>query len=531
MSQAHMPTDPEHETGRNGQETFRRRPDGVPIPPPDDPAWTGGESDRSGWAEHDPQRRNRSAQGDRLASSYTYAIPTVEDKPLRERPLAQAIEIIAQTLPILAASLHDFHDHKLLPTLRRFKQVQAEEEDKVVRRDAYARGWNADIEAAQNALRAERDAATLDDREALLALDEPLAQAHADTGTKVARTGGVYDPARPDPSCVLRHAPRSLEVLAGAERKPGPHRDAHAHPDGWIVWTLTVGIGMFIGLSLGLFSGLLHLRAVLHDGLLSSEGALMGVWMAGGAVISLAIKSGLSLLWYHVGQDYALGVPLRKWRATLSIAALITLLLSSADIAVERQGLLAMAQLNRATDALSGRVTQPGLLEILVPWLVGILITLGYLAWISAAAFLRGRQEENVHQLQALQDTDFSARDTQVRADGDNQVALESIAHVHDVQRQQAALNTRIAEIAAPLDQRIAALENERLPEYVPLSETARQRIQDALDNLHGAQAVFDGMFHEAQQRCEGRSGFWGRLLECFIGLRRPRRSDRDRNS
>ena len=149
-------------------------------------------------APHDWLTRLRDKWGNRLGWSSVFSIPTVDDVPLEQTPLAPGLRAIEAQLPVRASTLHHFYDYKLRPALRRFWHVLAEETARLEAGNAFAAQRNAEITAQQQALEADRDLRTAPDRQALTALEDgPLTQAHEDAALKVAQAGGVYDPANP----------------------------------------------------------------------------------------------------------------------------------------------------------------------------------------------------------------------------------------------------------------------------------------------------------------------------------------------
>lgn len=477
-------------------------------------------------APHDLLTRLRDKWGNRLGWSSVFSIPTVEDVPLEGTPLAPGLRVIEAALPLRASTLHHFYDIKLRPALRRFWAVLQEETDRLAEENAFALRRNAEIAGAQAARGAERDAATLSVREALTALEDgSLAQAHADAAEKVARTGGVYDPQDPSEACVLRHGRRALEVLAGELGLPGPHGDIRAHLPGWLGWTLTGLVGTLVGLSLGIVTHVLEADTIAHHLPLAAVFAVLGFGLA--TVAKWAVRGA----WYRVGQDAYLGCPRAKWGTMLAGALLRSAILLAVDVAMERQGLLALMQLQSDTAALTGHAQAPSLLDALVSWTVPLVVTLAYLYCAGDAGYLEGRREEVVNRLLARQDQEWTATDTTRRADPAVQTALHALAHVREMLRRCDGQAARIGALAAPFDAQVAALEGQRLPEQEALDEAARRRVQDSLDNFHGAQLTFDIMWEEAVGDCEGVGGGWmRRLLRAFGGYRPPRRTRREKS-
>lgn len=475
-------------------------------------------------APHDLLTRLRDKWGNRLGWSSVFSIPTVEDVPLEETALAPGLRVVEAQMPLRAATLHHFYDEKLRPALRRFWRVLAEETDALAAQNAFAATRNAEITAQQEALEGDRDAATAPNRLALTALEDgPLADAHGSAADRVAQAGGVYDPNDPSEGCVLRHGRTALEVVAARLALPGPHGDAHAHLPEWLTWAMTGGVGMLVGLSLGIVTHVLEADTLARHLPLAAAFAVLGFGLA------MAAKWAVRGAWYRVGQDYYLGCPRPKWGVMLSGAILRSLFVLAVDVVLERQGLLSLMQLQADTQALTGHAQAPSLLGEVVSWIVPLVVTLPYLYCAGDAGYLEGRREEVRNRLAARQEQDWMEADTARRADPLVQEALYALSVVREALRQRDVRAARIAALADPFDAKVAELEGQRLPEREALDTPARHRIQDALDNFHGAQFTFDVMWEEAVGDCEGvGGGFWRRLLRAFGGYRPPRRARRE---
>lgn len=479
-----------------------------------------------GPAPHDLLTRLRDKWGNRLGWASVFSIPTVEDVPLAETALAPGLRVLEVQMPLRASTLHHFYDEKLRAALRRFRRVLAEETDRLAESNAFAAGRNAGIMTEQKALEGERDAATLADRQALTALEDgPVAEAHADAAEKVAAAGGVYDPNDPSEVSVLRHGRTALEVVAARLGLPGPHGDAHAHLPGWLGWALTGLVGTLVGLSLGIVTHVLEADTLSRHLEMAASFAVLGFGLA------TAAKWAVRGAWYRVGQDYYLGCPRSKWGVMLAGAFLRSVFVLAVDVVMERQGLLALMQLQADTQALTGHGAGRSLLDELVSWAVPLVVTLAYLYCAGDAGYLAGRREEVRNRLAARQEEDFAGADAARRADSAAQAALRALSVVREMLRRWAVLTARIAALAAPFDAKFATLEGERLPERKEMDEAARRRVQDALDNFQGAQLTFDMMWEEAVGDCEGVGGGWGRRLwRAFSGYRPPRRTRREKN-
>lgn len=475
-------------------------------------------------APHDLLTRLRDKWGNRLGWSFSFSIPTVDDTPLEDTPLMAGLRVIEAQDPGRASTLHHFYNKKLLNARENFLNVLEEENAKLGERNAFAAARNQEITDAQQAREEEREAATLTSREALTTLeDERLAEAHANAAEMVARTGGLYSPSNPSEGCVLRHGRAALEAVAAKLGLPGPHRDAHAHLPTWVNWALTGVIGILMGLSLGIVTHVLEADTLAH------HLPLVGVFAVIGFGVATAAKWAVYGSWYRVGQDYYLGCPRSKWIPMLAAASAASLLVLAADVVMERQGLLALMNLQMDTNALTGHAEGPSLLESISSWILPMVVTLPYLICAGGAGYLTGRREETHNRLTAHQEQDWAETDAARRADLLAQAALQAIALVREALRQRDVFSARIAALTAPFDAKIAALEGQRLPEREELDMNRCRRIQDALGDFHGAQITFDVMWEEALTDCGGGGRFWKRLRQAFTGHRTPRRTRREK--
>jgi hypothetical protein len=153
-------------------------------------------------------------------------VPIVDDLPLAQTPLWEAVEWIRQGRPTLAARLHHFYDEKLRPALRRWHAVREEEEVRKEVYNAQAQEHNALISVQQDTLRVERDAAIAPEQAMFRTLDLQIAEAHQEAGGRFAQAEGTYDMLNPSADGVLRHSPIPLEVVAAEMALPWTPDDA-----------------------------------------------------------------------------------------------------------------------------------------------------------------------------------------------------------------------------------------------------------------------------------------------------------------
>src|SRR5207244_4370900 len=111
-------------------------------------------------------------------------------------------------------------------------------------------------------------------------------------------------------------------------------------------------------------------------------------------------------------------------------------------------------------------------------YLVGMVITFGYVLTYAREGALDGRYHPCLNYLLALQEADFAERDEAIRARPVVQEALRAIGVVADLRRERAAIEARVAETSAPFLAEIARLESLKREPTSELSIEARRRIQ-----------------------------------------------------
>ena len=379
-----------------------------------------GQAARSVADQHDPLTRRRDEHGNPMPRVEAFlAPPAADDKPLQITPLRGALEVVAARAPGRAAWLHHFYDHRVLPALARLHDVARDEWELVAKSNAEIERHNAALSARQADLERERDEATLPDRTAVAALDEPIAGAHRVAADKVAQAGGFYDPRDPSPDCVLRHQRLDLRVIAG--------RDGLAHPDDNVgvklsnaaALGLSALIGTMIGASVGIIAGVLH-AARLADELPQLAGCALlgfGVAFAGGRWVKG--------LFYESANLRAAGKAASSWVPALLLGTLVGATVVGLEAIVEQQGLLKMAALQTAF----GGAGAGGAIY----FAVGMLFGLPYIGAYAYSGWAQGTNAGALNRLQGIQETEWRARDEEVRATPVAQTALDAIARVAEL--------------------------------------------------------------------------------------------------
>jgi|GEM_PF-1546288 len=436
--------------------------------------------------EHDPIARPRDKHENPQQREIVFLSPAPgDDRPVAQTPKVEYLALIAATHPLRAKWLHDFYDHSVLPLLKRYQDLVREEWEKLAGINAEVERHNADLEARLADLEVEREDKTLTDRQAILALDMPFKEAQRHAAEKVTRAGGAYDPQNPTPEAVLRQEKRTLEALAGEYGIPWTPGDASRRLPKWFLWALTIGTGIVIGLSLAILGTFLDADAI---------GAQLFV-VLGAGVVGFIVASGSGWAVKHfcraASERYYLAIyhsrgPL-YWVPSLLAATGVIVSVIGMDAAIEFGGLLKAVQLDSATQA--GVRSIP----LSLAYLVGMVITFGYVLTYGREGALDGRYHPCLNRLLSLQEAEFTARDKEIRARPVVQEALRAIAVVQDVLREKANLEERIEVAAAPFNAAIAQLESLKREPQPELSLEARRRIQDAHDNWVGAHSQYVG--------------------------------------
>lgn len=466
---------------------------------------------------HDQLPRERDARNNPKPRIEVFlAPPSTDDRLLETTPLLDAIEVIKVHSPGQAAGLHHFYNHRVLPALAKVRDVVREEWERVATFNAEVERHNAALTARQADLETERDEATRVDREAFLALDQPLAKSHNAAAELTALAGGHYDPHSPSSSCVLRHEPLDLRVIAGRDAIPFPEDDKPARIADYAAVLGTGLIGTMIGASLGLMSGILHAARI------TSELPQLAGCVAIGIAAAFFARKGLKGLAFGAGHRYWMGHGVSSWGPWALMTGLTGISIVAVDAVIEQSGLLKLSMLQTAFGG-SGLSPIAGLLA-------GVLCTFPYVVACIVDGYFAGRYSACLNRLQAIQEIEFRALDDEVRSRPAVQQALDAIARALELQREKAMLEQRIEATALPFDTEIGQCEAAKREPRHELDTDAQHRIQDAYDNWNGATLLFDRKFEELLGQAEPgeKQAFWQRMVRAVRGSRQPKGARRE---
>jgi hypothetical protein len=448
--------------------------------------------------------RLRDKWGNRLPWFYSYNIPTIDGERLEDTPLAEALPHLIARFPVRSHQVHHFYNHQLLTAYRYLVALRAEEERKLLLLCEQG-------EQTNTALDTEFDRKTEEDRESLPGLELALQEAHLDAAAKVSRVGGGYDPENPTDHCVLRLFIPSPEAVAAQLQLPWTGSDASAKVSSWLSWMTTCIVGAMIGVSLGIMS-----HTLIASDLDARPGALMG-FVAGGIGAAVLGKYALFLSAREASQRYWLGRSAAQWVSFTVVAALVAVGVLIMDSTVEQHGLMAgirMQQMAEALDSTGGSQRSEG---GVLYFMAALILTWGYVTTHLWQGYLHGRFDACRNLIQKEQAKQAQDWEEAARQNDGVRDALEMLARVRDLIRQEKKILTRITNVKADVDARRVTLLSD-------LPDDGKRRLQDARDNFEGAQADFNGEWATLRDACEPLGGFWWRVGQWFATLGRPDR-------
>ena len=247
-------------------------------------------------------------------------------RPVKETARQKSIDEIAKVFPgrgnELEADLDDgvqsARDH-LLEDERVAWERLGNENAEVERR-------NLALEARRAELETERDQLLQPDKERLLKLGEPLAQACGTAGATVTRAHGVFDPQNVDALVIRNSMAMPLPALAGRLALPLVPEDARFGEDMGRV--LEIGSGMLFGTSMGLMAGFFEVSAL--QGLRPGTLVVWLIWMGLGAVVTTEASHALVASAAHTNELRWVGQSPKVWgpaslRTTLEATAVLAI--------------------------------------------------------------------------------------------------------------------------------------------------------------------------------------------------------------
>jgi hypothetical protein len=460
--------------------------------------------------------RRRDGQGNRLASSSCYHDPYPDDRPIAQTPLQHSLIRIVQKRPARAGWLAHLYDDRLLPALRRFHAARLEAEAELESWNRAAERHNTRLLAEAERLRRHAEQVAAPYRRDAAAAGKELEAAHVAAAHAFAEAGLPYDGTDPSPETVLEVEIPARGALLAALGLPDPSSDRGMLFCVPLGWALTALVSVLIGISIGLMAGFLE------------PDALGAQWpiACGLAVLAFGptayLRRSIVLGHRQASERAYLGRPWQERWALLSGALLFDLVVLAVDLTVEREGLLRMRDLDAQVQSLSGTATTSQ--DPAAWWLAPLLISLGYVACSAWEGYLHGRRWVLENQLLQAEDDARTEARTAHLARAEVRDALEAVHTVREAGRRVADAVRKAEAAAEPFAHRIAALEANQLPIRRDFTPEQQARIQDALDNLLGADGEFRRAFEAELELLEpGRRSGPG-LLGRRLGPRRGAR-------
>jgi len=458
-------------TARDGQQPAPPKPApttaAASVPPPSDPL---------------PRRRD--VRGGRLPSEYTHGIPPCDDVSLRKTPLAPALTALETVCPAAAASLEYYHDHRLLEARRSAVAVAQNEAADRAGCNAAARARNEQINQQIVEARTARAAEAKERRDGIDLIDKDLTSVQKMAAVLVTQAGGQYNPYRePDPN--EAQGPMSAQAIAARRKLPYREEDKPLLMARPLAWTATLLVGALLGTSLGLMTGSLYLDSLGHDPF------LLLFWTVIGAAAAAFERFALLCAWARVAELSHTQAAWYHRVASVLAAGSFTGLVIAMDGHVGMHGLLSSVRLQTlAAGLLGGGSSRPGTGSEVSYLLASILVSVGYVTYCAFAGYFIGRKEIVSNEIAAH----TPAPPFGLGADASplTRAARVAVAAEDTLKARFHAAREENEKAERAFETKIARLEAQRLPLQAELSDSARQRIQDACDDYQGALSLLD---------------------------------------
>jgi len=450
--------------------------------------------------EQDLVLRRRDKYGNRLPSVKAWDAPHIR-KPMEEskfQRLSDGFEPCTRAyLHYRYELLHGAYDNFCAVRQRVDRLAELELQQAAQR--------NSEIDQQQKRLQLELE-------EALKALESKhrdftsqLELAHQEAALRVAAAGACYNPTRLQTEMVLGTPLVSREMLLDREQLTDPGVEAQAKLPGWLTYAATSLVGSLIGISLGLLMGAINPATMGRRWLTTLLFCLVGLAPA------LFMRAALKLAFLVVGENDHLKVSSGRIALSRLSALGLGLAFAAVDCMVEYHGLLKLARLDAGLSALSGGAAQSG--HGWAYFCVAAIVTLGYLAYSAYEGWFLGRSRviENRAQRGLLEARE--AHQEQRLNQPEARPALEAVSVVRHLEHRQKQLEQSREDLQACYQKQLAELESRRVALSSLPSLTLRYEVQDAHDNLLGAQMELDRLI---DQLCGLRLPWWARLLNLF---------------
>ena len=443
----------------------------------------------------DPVARRRDAKGNRLGNSWVYHFPYPGDKPAEQTHLKPVFEEIGVKRPAWAAYLEYFYDELVRGALERYREARDTSECRRLEWNEEAVATRERIEKAQARLRKEAHTLAQPYLKRLRELAKELETADQVAAENAGAAGLVYDPDQELDAMLLPHR-QGLEYYAAELQVPDPGVDVKARLPEWLVWVATVLMGAFFGTSIGLIAGTLAADE------LPRQLATTAVFAAVGSAPAVYLRKAVYFAHRQASERGYLELSWTRRAAFAALALGFDVLVLAVDVVVERMGLLKVADAAAGIQALAGASASRSSDDWLT-FFPPLLITLGYVAYAAWEGYLAGRNSPISNRLiRAQHQAEQTQREAQL-ARPEVREAVAAYLAVHRVRRAIGEQERQADEAVKLVAAEIARLETERMELHFELTPEQQLDVQDAHDNLLGADAEFNNRLRNELEEIE----------------------------
>lgn len=417
--------------------------------------------------------------------TFHYHRAIIGDCPLSETALQGTIDQITLINPKEGGRLAHDYKHKLQTSVAVFNALVEEAKRNLGERNEAIRRHNEESIARIDMIQLERDAEVQRLSGPLEGRRSELERARHDAADACSRAGGTFDPANPGEHNVLPTEPMTEEEAARCLGVPGA-----SGIDTWMVspavWAVvTVIVGGFIGLGLGMATGLVDIDSLLRNGF-----ALVPLTI-GGAVIAYMSKLANRKAFHKVGRYRYAPNSQRDYAIAAVLAACVFLATLSADMTTECAGLLARFLFQDEAASLSGGPASPSTGNWIFFAVAG-LFSIGYLVAAAYEGYNVGMLGELKQQIDGERMSVLRADIARRRDDPAVQTALGAIARVRNIEHRIAEQQELVKRAMAPFDADIQRLRAGMQSEDEGFSPEMEDKIRIAYEAAVGAQTDFD---------------------------------------
>ena len=423
--------------------------------------------------------RERQQNGDVIARKIAYSHPITGAHDLDEMQLPAFLDEVAKTDTLVANLLRSIQQDRIRQQYIAVQKTRLEENANLEALRKHSREINHKTDQIIRQIIAKRDRKCAPYEKQVDTSARMVAEAHVRSAGLFARAGAAYDSGNPSGDTVLNIERRTDAEGAAELGLPSDKgiTESCLLPK-VLSWVSTVVSGAVFGISLALSSGLLQSAHVMVQ---PKPLAILTAIIIGSGLAFLG-RAWLRTAWTMFAESHWLSDTRVRQISWFFAALLSTIAAGAVLVTTDRQGILKVAAANSAWSQDTVQSSS------MVFWIIAAAAPIFYLGCSIFEGLFFGRQDAIRNLITRYIESDYRSRLEQRMANPEVQDAMDGLNLVTSSIREAAEAARRLEGVRRPFNELIEVAEAQQIQYPLEYTDEMKRRIDDARDNLEGAQ-------------------------------------------